>query len=111
MNRIKELRLALGYSLEDLASAMGGVVTKQALSKYEREDSVPSARVLTHLAEALGVKAVELFTEPSVKVEFIAYRKRAALPKKQQHIVEGSVRAKVEERLFLQERAFREVPF
>ena len=33
--RLKQLRLARGLSLDELAAAMGGIVTKQALSKYE----------------------------------------------------------------------------
>jgi transcriptional regulator with XRE-family HTH domain len=36
MNRIKQLRLSGGMSLDDLARSMGGCVSKQALSKHER---------------------------------------------------------------------------
>ena len=35
--RIRQLRTARGYSLDELAERMGGVVTKQALSKYEHD--------------------------------------------------------------------------
>jgi transcriptional regulator with XRE-family HTH domain len=53
--RLKQLRLARGLSLQQLAEAMGGIVTKQALSKYEQDKDEPSARVLAALSEALLV--------------------------------------------------------
>ena len=81
MNRIKQLRLARALSLDDLSDAMGGIVTKQALSKYELGQSTPSAPVLNQLASALGVKAMELWAAPSIQVKFQGYRKRASLPK------------------------------
>ena len=103
MNRIKEFRLARGFSLDDLAQAMGGIVTKQALSKYERELSVPSAPVLNQLAGALGVKAMQLWAKPSVAVRFVAYRKRAAFPKHAQSEIEALVTQRLEERVKLQD--------
>jgi Zn-dependent peptidase ImmA (M78 family)/DNA-binding XRE family transcriptional regulator len=111
MNRIKQFRLARGYSLDDLAQAMGGIVTKQSLSKYERELSVPSAPVLNRLAGALGVKAMQLWADPSVTVRFIAYRKRATFPKKAQAALEALVSQKLEERTKLQDSCFSSIPF
>lgn len=111
MNRIKQFRLARGYSLDDLAQAMGGIVTKQALSKYERELSVPSAPVLNQLAGALGVKAMQLWAEPSVAVRFVAYRKRATLQKKAQAALEALVTQKLEERTRLQDFCFSAILF
>ncbi len=103
MNRIKQLRLAKGFSLEDLATAMGGIVTKQALSKYENETAKPTAVVLGQLSHALGVKAFELWEYPRYKVEFLGYRKRASLPSKWQTSFEASVAEQLESRLKLQE--------
>jgi transcriptional regulator with XRE-family HTH domain len=65
--RLKQLRLARGLSLDALAAKLGGIVTKQALSKYEQGKAKPSPRVLTQLASTLGVKAVHLFTEPELE--------------------------------------------
>ena len=53
MNRIRTLRLARGWTQEELAHAMGGVVTKQALSKYENDKVIPSPVVALRLARAL----------------------------------------------------------
>lgn len=111
MNRIKKIRLARGYSLDDLANAMGGVVTKQALSKYERGLSMPSASVLNRLADALNVKAMQLWSEPQLSVRFIAYRKRSTLPMKSQTAIQALVEEKLEERTRLQDFCFSSVPF
>jgi transcriptional regulator with XRE-family HTH domain len=101
--RLKQMRLARGLSLEALAAAMGGAVTKQALSKYETGRARPSPAVLTKLAAALGVKSAELWAEPAVEVQFLAYRKRSALLKGEQARVESLVCQSLEERVRLQE--------
>lgn len=102
-SRLKQLRLARGMSLEELSQKMGGIVTKQALSKYEQGKANPTPRVLTKLAAALGVKAAHLFSEPKVFVEFVAYRKCSKLPKKEQAKVENVIKQVLEERVRLQE--------
>jgi Zn-dependent peptidase ImmA (M78 family) len=103
VGRLKQLRLAHGLSLEDLAAEMGGVVTKQALSKYELGLSKPSAVVLNRLAQALGVKAAYLWSEPSIDCKFIAYRKGTGLAKTEQQRVESVVCQMLEERIRLQQ--------
>lgn len=100
--RIKQLRLARGMSLDTLAAELGGVVTKQALSKYELGKSQPSARVLTRLAAALGVKTSQLATPPAVEVAFIGYRRRASLPPREQEQIESAVAYALEQRVWLQ---------
>lgn len=102
-DRLKQVRLARGLSLEALAAEMGGIVTKQALSKYERDKSVPSHRVLHKLAAALKVKASYLWSEPPVEVEFCAFRKRARLSQADQERIKSIVRQDLEHRVRLQE--------
>lgn len=101
--RLKQTRLARGLSLEDVVARMGGIVTKQALSKYERGISIPSPVVLTQLASALGVNTTFLFSEPAVEVRFLAYRKHSALGKREQEQVESLLAHRLEERVRLQE--------
>lgn len=102
--RIKQLRLARGLSLDALAAALGGAVTKQALSKYELGKAQPSPRMLTLLAGVLGVKASQLAVPPDIHVEFIGYRRRASLPKREQERVESQITAALEQRVQLQDR-------
>jgi Zn-dependent peptidase ImmA (M78 family)/transcriptional regulator with XRE-family HTH domain len=42
-----------GMSMEDLAGKLGGLVTKQAISKYEQGQMMPSPEVLERLVEVL----------------------------------------------------------
>ncbi len=56
--RIKLGRKSSGLSLRALAEEVG--VSAQAISKYERDQDVPSSGVLLRLARALGVR-VEFF--------------------------------------------------
>ena len=101
--RLKQLRLARGLSLDALVEQMGGLVTKQAISKYENGRAQPAPTVLRALAKTLGVKAAELMRPPEVEVKFIAYRKGSGLRKKEQSQVENLVTRVLEERVRLQE--------
>ena len=78
-------------SLEELAAALGGIVTRQALWKYEKGKAQPSAAVVSRLARVLDVRAVYLWRLPLVAVRFIAYRKGSGLLKRDQEHVESRV--------------------
>ena len=106
INRIKQLRLAKGLSLEQLAASMGGIVTKQAISKYENNLTKPALRVSTKLAKVLGVQPMDLWRQPAINVKFVAYRKRASLSKRDQGYLEAFVSSKLEQRCRLQESCF-----
>ncbi len=101
--RLQRLRRARGLSLDELAAQMGGIVTKQALSKYETGKAMPSPIVLNKLAAALTVKAAYFFTEPNYEITFIAYRRRSSLAVKEQTRIESLVKHTLEERVRLQQ--------
>ena len=101
--RLKQLRLANGLSLDALAERMGGVVTKQAISKYENGHAQPATAVLHAMATALGVRASDLVSPPGGDVEFIGYSKGSGLRKKEQTHVKNLVVHVLEERVRLQE--------
>ena len=102
--RLKRFRLARGMSLDDLEAAIDGLVSKQALSKYERGKMQPKMATLNQIAAALGVKSAQLWGEPSCHVEWIAYRKRARMGQKEQEQLQGFVAEVLEKRILLQER-------
>lgn len=104
MSRIRQLRLARGLSLEDLAIEMGGIVSRQALHLYEQEKTHPSPSVAVQLAKALGVKPAELSEAGSFEVEFIAYRSRSGLRKKDGESIKAFFGMELERRARLQER-------
>ncbi len=102
-SRLKQFRLAKNYSLDELVAATGGIVSKVALSKYERNIIKPSKKVLTAISKALNVKTINLLEQPSIIVEFIAYRKGSRLSKKEQRNIESIVAAKLEDRVKIQD--------
>ena len=103
--RLKRFRLARGMSLDDLHAAIGGMVSKQALSKYERGATRPPVRTLNRIAAALGVKSAQLWGEHGIcHVECVAFRKRASLRVKEQEQLESFVAELLEKRLSLQMR-------
>ena len=91
-------------SLDDLCATIGGLVSKQALSKYERGKMYPKATTLNRIGIALGVKSTQLWGEPVCQVECVAFRKRATLSKKNQEQLESFVAEMLEQRVLLQDR-------
>src|SRR5512134_3804899 len=57
--RVRELRTARGYSLDELATRSG--VSRSMISLIERGESSPTAVVLDRLASGLGVMLLSLF--------------------------------------------------
>jgi transcriptional regulator with XRE-family HTH domain/Zn-dependent peptidase ImmA (M78 family) len=102
--RLREIRLARGYTLEQLSARMDGRVTKQALSKYEKGKSEPRPSTLVVLATALGVKTAELLGEPEYEISCLQYRTRAPLAKRSEERVEATLRYGLERRVRLEDR-------
>ena len=72
--RLKLARTAAGLSLRKLAAEVS--VSAQAIGKYERNESMPSSRVLLQLAEKLVVSIDYLLGDPEVEIAGLSFRKR-----------------------------------
>lgn len=101
-SRLRQIRLSRGLSLDELAAEMGGIVTKQALSKYEREQSNPTPRVLTQLASSLGVKSAYFLDDPHLEFKFHGFRRKANLAMKDQEQIKNRIKQELETRIRLQ---------
>lgn len=102
--RIKQRRIALGLSLDDLASRTGNFVSKQAIHKYEQGASTPGSDVLIKLAEALGVK-VEFFFRPQEQEVVLgepAYRKHASASAKELKALSAKTQELLERYFFVE---------
>jgi Zn-dependent peptidase ImmA (M78 family)/transcriptional regulator with XRE-family HTH domain len=53
--RLRAARKMAGLSMDDLAAKLGGMVTKQAIAKYETGRMMPSPEVLDKLVEVLKI--------------------------------------------------------
>jgi len=92
--RIKQARVAAGFSLRQLAESANNYVSAQVIHKYELGNAVPGSDVLIRLAKALGVK-VEYFFRPEtreVTLSAPAYRKRATASAKHLNAVHAKAK-------------------
>jgi Zn-dependent peptidase ImmA (M78 family)/DNA-binding XRE family transcriptional regulator len=101
--RLKLARKKAGYSLRSLAMELGGVISPQAIGKYERGEMMPSSGVLTGLAKALDVPLDYLLTNQVERLEGIEFRKKAGTSAKERARVEATVVELVERYLAIEE--------
>lgn len=78
-NRLRSARKMAGLSMEDLANNAGGIVTKQAISKYEKRMMKPSSDVLIRLAKALGVKPEYFYRHSEIELSGMQFREKSNL--------------------------------
>ena len=81
-NRLKSARKMAALSMEELSQKAGGIVTKQAISKYENGKMNPSSEVLLALSEALGIKAEYFYRSTNINLSHLEFRKKSSLSAK-----------------------------
>lgn len=82
--RLNSARKMAGMSMEALAQKAEAIVSKQAISKYEKGKINPSSQVLLALAKALDVKVDYFFRSATIAIAGIEFRKRSRLTKKEE---------------------------
>ncbi len=97
--RLSSARKMAGMSLQKLADALGNIVTKQSLSKYEQGVMKPDSTLLVKLSSVLNVPVDYFFAEPTVTVELtnpdyrkhssrISANQKAAIEEKSRNLLE-----------------------
>jgi Zn-dependent peptidase ImmA (M78 family)/DNA-binding XRE family transcriptional regulator len=87
--QLKAARRMANMSMTDLAEAMCGKIKKQSISKYEKGLMLPSSENLIALADALEVPVDYFFKTNTIRIENLAFRKKAKLKNKEyQSLVE-----------------------
>ncbi|MDH5546203.1 MAG: XRE family transcriptional regulator [Gammaproteobacteria bacterium] len=99
--RIQQARKAAGLSLRDLAEL--AEITAMAISKYERNESTPSSKVLLALSKALNVRTEYFFRQVSVELENVEHREHEKLPAKEEAKVYADVKEQLERWIELEE--------
>ncbi|CCV11767.1 transcriptional regulator [Mesorhizobium sanjuanii] len=84
--RLKTARAALSLSLRDLSAVMGAMVSPQAIGKYERDEDMPSSRVLGALARALQTSVDYLLSGEMMSLEGVEFRRRTKSSKEENSI-------------------------
>ncbi len=77
--RLKSARALAGLSQDELVERMDGLVSKNAISKYERGEMMADSKVLIALAKALEVKTDYFFRPFTVEISNIEFRKKKKL--------------------------------
>jgi|WetSurMetagenome_2_1015567.scaffolds.fasta_scaffold27416_4 Zn-dependent peptidase ImmA (M78 family)/DNA-binding XRE family transcriptional regulator len=100
--RLIQARKAAGLSVQALSAKAGGVVTAQAISKYEKNKCKPTSTTLLALARALNVRTEFFFRPVNVDLGAIHFRKHSRVPAKTLGMIEGRTRDFVERYLTLE---------
>ena len=101
--RLKLARKRSGLSLRALSSCIGGIVSAQAIGKYERGEMMPSSTVAIAMAEALEISVSNLLSPSSVSLESVEFRKLASTRAKERASVEAQVLDHVDRYLQVEE--------
>ncbi|MFO7760143.1 MAG: helix-turn-helix domain-containing protein [Thermodesulfobacteriota bacterium] len=80
--RLRSARKMAGMSMAELAEKAGAIVSKQAISKYEKGQIKPGSEVVLALARALNLKADYFFRFSRVAIDGLEFRKKSRLSKK-----------------------------
>ena len=101
--RLKLARKRSGLSLRELSSNMNGMVSAQAIGKYERGEMMPSSSVAIALADALDVTTTYLLSPTVVSLESVEFRKLASTKVRERAMVEATVLDHVDRYLQVEE--------
>ena len=110
--RLKSARVMKGYSMDELVAAMGNILSKMAISKYEKGQIAPNSTVLIALSNALE-QSVDYFFRPiAIRVESIKFRKKKSrLTSKQENSIKENISDLVERYIAIEEICHKTVPF
>lgn len=79
--RLKAARKMAGMSQQQLSDATENLITKQAVSKYEKGKMLPASDILIAISKALGVKSGYFYRKSQVKLTSLEFRKKSKLSK------------------------------
>lgn len=102
-SRLKLARDAAGLSLRDLEDRINGLVSAQAIGKYERNEMMPGSAVLLAIARALEVSPEYLLSNRDLVLEEVDFRKGPAAGAKEERAVEATVLDYAERYIALEE--------
>lgn len=103
--RLQQARLKAKLSMEKLSEKMNGVVTKQAISKYEKAMMMPSSTILIAMAEALGCDLDYFFRPFTFELEDlkVSFRKKSDTTAGDQKALKVQIQDEVERYLEIEE--------
>lgn len=102
-DRLKSARMMKGFSLQDLAVAMGNQVSRQALHRYEKGEVMPDSEKINVLCKALGVNPDYFFRATVIELGEIEFRKLDKMPQREATVIKEVTKEKLSRYLELEE--------
>lgn len=109
--RLNQARLMNGITMEELGKSVRPAVSRQAINKYEKGQTMPDSRMLIAFGRALGVKPDYFFRPFTVTVDRIMFQKNSRLPAKTVAAIRERVREELERYLEIEELCGSECGF
>lgn len=101
--RLKNARLAKGWSMDKLCENMDPPVSKMTISRYEKGEILPSGTHLIALANALG-KSYDYFVRPiTFQLDAVHFRKKSNVTVKETKRIEQEITERLENYIELEE--------
>lgn len=103
--RLKQARILKKLSMDKLVDLIGGIVTKQAISKYESAKMMPNSTVLIALSQALDVEP-DYFSRPfsfDLNQFEVSFRKKSDTSVKDVNALKVQIQDQVERYLEVEE--------
>lgn len=102
-SRLKRARALAGLSQDQLVQRMSGLVSKNAISKYEKGAMMANSKVLIAIAKALNLKT-DYFLRPfGVEISQIEFRKKQKLRQRDLKSIKEQVSETIERYLELEQ--------
>lgn len=103
--RLRQARIKAKLSMDALCKNIGGVVTKQAISKYEAAMMMPSSTILIALADALAVDLDYFFRPFSFALDNfeVSFRKKSSVGSKDVSALKVQIQDDIERYLEVEE--------
>lgn len=94
--RLKSAREMNGLSMAALAAKMNGIVSPQAVYKYEAGKMLPTSTALNALCDVLNADPDYFFKPFAVVLEGISFRKKAKMTEKEKKMILGKIKDGIE---------------
>lgn len=101
--RLNQARLIKGLTMDELGKQVQPAVTRQAINKYEKGQTMPDSRMLIAFSMALGVKPDYFFRPFTVAVDRIMFNKKAGVSERAVSSIREKVREELERYLEIEE--------
>lgn len=101
--RLHSARQMLGLSMDELVVRIDSIVSKNAISKYEKGLMMPNSTVLIALCNALNVKPDYLFRAFNLELSEFDFRKKSKLSKGKLNSIKEIVKDKIERYIELED--------